>query len=198
MKTSSAIIKLVLRTNKVLSDGSHPIMLRCQFNGRKEISTGCSCTVKYWDSKKECVRKGYQNYATINELIHRLKSEAIDIRNKYEVEGKAYTPAMILQRKEVAPVGDIETLIKRYTAPLAPGTVKVWKSFLKSFKGYTDVKNIEEVTVDIIKGYGKYLERSGMKQSTIKMTLSKLAALCRYAAEEGIIKESPFKRWNYG
>lgn len=34
MKVSIAVIKLVLRTNKVLADGSHPIMLRVSFNGR--------------------------------------------------------------------------------------------------------------------------------------------------------------------
>ena len=31
MKVSIAVIKLVLRTNKVLADGSHPIMLRVSF-----------------------------------------------------------------------------------------------------------------------------------------------------------------------
>ena len=40
MKVSIAVIKLVLRTNKVLSDGSRPIMLRVSFNGMKERSIG--------------------------------------------------------------------------------------------------------------------------------------------------------------
>ena len=38
MKVSIAVIKLVLRTNKLLSDGTHPIMLRCSFNGMIEVS----------------------------------------------------------------------------------------------------------------------------------------------------------------
>lgn len=57
MKVSIAVIKLVLRTNKVLADGSHPIMLRVSFNGMKERSSGYSCTLKYWDKKNECVKK---------------------------------------------------------------------------------------------------------------------------------------------
>ena len=36
MKVSIAVIKLVLRTNKTLADGSHPIMLRVSFNCMKE------------------------------------------------------------------------------------------------------------------------------------------------------------------
>ena len=51
MKATIAIIRLVLRTNKVLSTGEHPIMLRCSFHGMKEVSTGYSCSIKYWDKK---------------------------------------------------------------------------------------------------------------------------------------------------
>jgi len=49
MKTTIAIIRLVLRTNKVLSTGDHPIMLRCSYSGMKEVSTGYSCSIKYWE-----------------------------------------------------------------------------------------------------------------------------------------------------
>lgn len=54
MKVSIAVIKLVLRTNKVLADGTHPIMLRVSFNGMKERATGYSCSVRFWDKKNEC------------------------------------------------------------------------------------------------------------------------------------------------
>lgn len=200
-KVSSAVIKLVLRLDKVLSDGSNPIMLRCQFNGRKQVSTGCSCTVKYWDAKNEMVKKGYPNSPVINAMINKMKKEAIDRRDEFELSGTPYTPEMVLKPREVLTIANsnsIVNLISRYTVNLSFGTRKVWKSFLNSFSGYTSIKTINEVDVDVIKGYGKYLERNGMKESTIKMTLSKLAALCRFAVEEGIIKENPFKKFNYG
>lgn len=200
-KVSSAVIKLVLRLDKVLSDGSNPIMLRCQFNGRKQVSTGCSCTVKYWDAKNQMVKKGYPNAPVINAMINKMKKEAIDRRDEYELKGIPYTPEMVLRPREVLKIEDrntIENLINRYTVNLSYGTKKVWKSFLNSFKGYTSIKTINEVDVDLIKGYGKYLEKNGMKESTIKMTISKLAALCRYAVEEGLISDNPFKRFNYG
>lgn len=66
MKVSIAVIKLVLRTNKVLADGTHPIMLRCSFNGMKERSTGYSCGIRYWDKKNECIKKGFPNFIVIN------------------------------------------------------------------------------------------------------------------------------------
>lgn len=200
MKTTTATIKLLLRTSKVLSDGSHPIYLRCNWNGMKEISTGYSCTVKHWDKKNECIKKGYPNYASVNQLIQQMKNDAIERRNQFELNGITYTPAMILKQKEVVKVNpsNIEGLIKRYTVGLSAGTCKVWKSFWNSFKSFSKITDINEVDVDLIKNYGIHLSKTGMKDSTIKMTLSKLAALCRYAVEQGIIKESPFKQFNYG
>lgn len=200
-KVSSATIKLVLRTDKQLSDGTYQILLRCHFNGRKQVATGCSCTVKYWDAKNEMVKKSFPNAPVINAMINKMKKEAIDRRDEFELKGIAYTPEMVLRPREVLKVEDrntFENLIERYTVNLSHGTKKVWKSFLNSFKGYTSIKTINEVDVDLIKGYGKYLEKNGMKESTIKMTISKLAALCRYAVEEGIINDNPFKRFNYG
>ena len=200
MKVQSASIKLIHRTSKVLADGSSPIYLRCSFNGMKEVSTGCSCTAKFWDKKNECIKKGYPNYASINQLIQQMKNDAIKRRNQFEVNGIAYTPAMVLQQKVVQTVSNdnLEAMIGRYTAHLSPTTKKTWKAFLNSFNRFRKIETILEVDLECIKSYASFLENSGMKESTIKMTLSKLAALCRYAVEEGIIKESPFKRWNYG
>lgn len=55
MKVSIARIRLYLKVGKVLADGTSPIMLMCSYNGRKEVSTGYSCTLKYWDKKSELV-----------------------------------------------------------------------------------------------------------------------------------------------
>ena len=198
MKTSSAVIKLFLRTSKVLSDGTSPIMLKCSFKGAKEISTGCSCTVKYWDKKNEMVKKGYANAPVINALIGKMKQEAIDRRNEFELKGIPYTPMMVLQQKVVLTAsGDIKALIDRYTATLSPTTCKVWKSFYNSFNGYAGDITIESVDVQVAKGYAKYLENKGLKDGSIIMMVSKLSAICKYAVEEGYIKDNPFNRWNY-
>lgn len=198
MKTSTAIIKLVLRTNKVLSDGSHPIMLRVQFKGRKELSTGYSCLPRYWNEKQECIKKGYPNYVAINAAIGKKKMDAIERKNKFELQGITYTPSMILANEDVFQPSsdDLKALMDKYIASLSPTTQKTWKTFYNSFMGYKKIDKIQEVSLEVIKGYAKYLEDKGLNDSTIKMTLAKLSTLCKYAIEEGIIKESPFKRFN--
>ena len=77
MKVQIAVIQLVLRTNKTLSDGTHPIMLRVSYNGMKEKATGYSCNVKYWDKKNEMVKKGYPNWVMVNAELKRQKDDAI-------------------------------------------------------------------------------------------------------------------------
>ena len=202
MKTNSAVVKLYLRVSKKLSDGASPIMLKVSWKGAKELSTGFSCTVKYWDNKRECVKKGYPNYAAINAAITKKKMGVIARRDAYELSCVAYTPSMLLADEEVTVVkpSSLNELIKRHTAALSPTTCKTWKSFHTDFLAYLNESDIDVVTItlDTIKGYAKYLEDKKLAESTIKMTLAKLAAILKFAVEEGILKESPFKRWNYG
>lgn len=47
MKVHQAVIRLYLKTSKVLSDGSSPILLRVSFNGFKEVSTHYSCDARH-------------------------------------------------------------------------------------------------------------------------------------------------------
>lgn len=198
MKVSTATIKLLLRTSKVLADGSNPIYLRCHWNGMKEVATGYSCSPRYWDKRNEMIKKGFPNYASINAVIQKMKNDAVDRRNKFELQGITYTPSMILAKEAVFQPSsdDFNALMDKYTSSLSPTTQKVWKSFYNSLSDYKKISKIQEATLDYVKGYALYLEKKGLEESTVKMTLSKLAALCRYAVEEGIIKESPFKRFN--
>lgn len=196
MKVSTATIRLMLRTSKVLADGTNPIYLRVNYNGMKEVSTGYSSIPRFWDKKNECIKKGYPNYQSINAVIQKMKSDAIERKNQFELKGIAYTPSMILEKDEIISADDFKGLISRYTVALSPTTKKVWKSFQNSILGYKKIDKIQEVTLEVVKGYAKHLEDSGMKVSTVKMTLSKLAALCKYAVEEGIIRDNPFKRFN--
>lgn len=204
MRTTSATIKLYLRVAKKLSDGSNPINLKVSWKGAVELSCGYSCVPRYWDAKRECVKKGYPNYAAINAAISKMKMDAVKRRDEFELKGIEYTASMVLKEevKEevIIPKGDLQALIGRYTSSLSPTTNKTWKAFWNSFEGYIGKDNIlvGEIDLDTVMGYAKHLEDKKLASSTIKMTLSKLAAILKYAVEEGIIKETPFKRFNYG
>ena len=102
MKVQIARIRLYLKVGKKLSDGSSPIMLMCSFNNqRKEISTGYSCTIKYWDKRSECIKPSFgSNAHIINKHLRELKESIISKRDRYIANGDIYTPQILLSRDE--------------------------------------------------------------------------------------------------
>ena len=96
MKVFSAIVKLVLRKNKTLANGMHPIMLRVSFGCQREKSTGYCCDVAHWDKKNQMVKPGFDNSEKINKIITEFKTRIINRKLQFEMAGKKYTPDMLL------------------------------------------------------------------------------------------------------
>ena len=202
MKVSIAVIKLVLRTNKLLADGSHPIMLRCSFNGMKERSTGYSCSIKYWDKKNEQVKKGYPNFVMVNYELKKLKDEAIRKRDGYIASNEVYTPSMILEKEEVRNhlTNDFGGLIQRYIDEkgLEWRTVEKWnivKRNVIKFAG-RDIL-INEVNESFCRRYCRWLEDNGLSSGSIRSYIGKVVALLHYAVTLGLIDKYPLDGWKY-
>ena len=205
MKVSIARIRLYLKEGKTLADGSNPIMLMCSFNGRKEVSTGYSCTPKYWDKKSECVKKGYPNWVMINHSINQLKNEAIERRNEYERLGEIYTPEMVLKPKKVlsAVKNDLNSLIKNYIdeKSLKGNTISNWKYFFNLISEFDSKKVIvNQLRLEYVKKFIAFMQDTKkLSDGVIKMILSKLAAITNYAIKKGLMSadDYPFKDWHY-
>ena len=203
MKVSIAVIKLVLRTNKVLADGSHPIMLRCSFNGMKERSTGYSCLPRYWDKKSECVKKGFPNYAMVNFELKKQKDEAIRRRDEFIASDEVYTPSMILAREEVrnALTNDFRGLIQRYIDEkgLEARTIEKWWIVYRSVLKYSGRKEllVNEINEAFCRRYCRWLEDKEMSSGSIKSYMGKVVALLHYAVSLDLIDKYPLDGWKY-
>ena len=203
MKVSIAVIKLVLRTNKVLADGSHPIMLRCSFNGMKERSTGYSCLPRYWDKKSECVKKGFPNYAMVNYELKKQKDEAIRRRDEFIASDEVYTPSMILAREEVrnALTNDFRGLIQRYIDEkgLEARTIEKWWIVYRSVLKYSGRKEllVNEINEAFCRRYCRWLEDKEMSSGSIKSYMGKVVALLHYAVSLDLIDKYPLDGWKY-
>ena len=203
MKVSIAVIKLVLRTNKVLADGSHPIMLRCSFNGMKERSTGYSCLPRFWDKKSECVKKGFPNYAMVNYELKKQKDEAIRRRDEFIASDEVYTPSMILARDEVrnALTNDFRGLIQRYIDEkgLEARTIEKWWIVYRSVLKYSGRKEllVNEINEAFCRKYCRWLEDKEMSSGSIKSYMGKVVALLHYAVSLGLIDKYPLDGWKY-
>jgi hypothetical protein len=203
MKVEIAVIKLVLRTNKTLADGTSPIMLRVSFNGMKEKATGYSCLPKFWDKKNECVKKGFPNFVMVNSELKRLKDEAIARRDKFVASNEVYTPSMILTRETFrnAVTNDFYGLVERYLAErdLTSNGLGAWHNARKALKDFTKTSQllVNEINIAFCKKFCKYLEEKGLSSSSIRLYASKIVVIMRFAHKLKLIDSYPLDDWSY-
>lgn len=201
MKVQVAVIKLVLRTNKKLADGTHPIMLRVSFNGMKEKSTGYSCSVRYWDKKNEMVKKGYPNWVMVNQELKRQKDEAVKKRDEYIASEMFYTPQMILSPSDTKQGlrGAFPELIAAYIEEkgLRKKTVDNWKYAEKLLTSF-GVSYVQELSLEKVKSFARWLSvDKKLSEGVIKTVLQKVSAIISFGMEKGLIKSNQMANWKY-
>lgn len=96
-KLGSASIRLVQKMNRMNKVGEYPIYLVVCWRGRVEKAVGVSCLPKYWDAKREEVKRSCPNALVLNKLLNDVKNRCIERRNGFEYNGKAYTAKMLLE-----------------------------------------------------------------------------------------------------
>lgn len=202
MKLSIATINLVLRTNKTLADGTHPIMLRVSFHGLKERSTGFSSSPRFWDARNQCLKKGYPNFSIINQKLKQLKDEAIRRRDEFIANNEVYTPSMILSvtGTPLAASNDVGGLVARYVQEkgLNPQTQTKWRHLSTSLVKFSHKGLIvNEIDEGFCRRYARWLEDSGLAVGSIRLYLSKLVALLHYAVSLKLIDKFPLETWKY-
>lgn len=212
MKTEKATIKLVLRTNKALADGTHPIMLRVNWRGKRaEKSTGFSCKEANWSDTSGCLkikgRDAIPNAERINTIIHDEKHKAENILNTLIMEEKPYTAQMIIdylkdEGRGVKYTKDLDELVNEYISVnrLKAETVESIKGIIKHFKAYMGKDNIyiADVSKANVVGFGRWCAEHGFKNNTIRTHIQKMRALFRYAVEVEAIKDNPFLGFSEG
>ena len=202
MKVSIARIRLYLKEGKTLADGTHPIMLMCSFNGRKEVSTGYSCDIRHWDKKSEMVKRGYPNFVMVNAQLKQLKDAAIAKRDGFIASGVVYTPQMVLAKDDSrnAVTNDFRGLIERYIDEkgLEDKTIEKWNIVKRNVIKFAHREIlINEVDEAFCRRYGRWLEDKGMASGSIKSYLGKVVCLLHYAKAKGLIDEYPLENWKY-
>ena len=90
MKVKRAIIRFKLMENKPCIDGTYPIYLIVQYNGRAVYSVGERCSVKDWNGGD--VSDGKLSVKLIN-----IKSKVESYRMRLELDGIPYTCSSLLE-----------------------------------------------------------------------------------------------------
>lgn len=205
-KTSSAIIRLVLRKAKPLANGYLPILLRIQFNGRKEKATGQSVPKEAWDAKTETVKKSFPNSGLINKAITDFKNLVIQRKLDFEINNEPYTAAMLLEESKRENYKDkiiFKNIMNDLIAKrgLSRNTAHTYKVMFKNLTDYMGNDNFIINTIDeaSMMRFAKRMENEGKEHGSIRTILSKIAAVYNYAIENELADANkyPFKRFKY-
>lgn len=193
MKVHSAVVKLVLRTNKTLADGSHPIMLRVSYNGMKEVSTHCSCKKRDWDAKNMMVKKNVRNCAVINSTLRGILRYYQDAKDALEASGEPYTASTVIHYNEVkeqvknsSRLMDIEMRYESENA-ISPQTLPNRRSVVRMVQKYLGREDVDisEVTTETVQSIIKDRLRNGSTEGYLKQCYRMLSSLVNYAIEKG-------------
>lgn len=207
MKISSASIRLVMKKNRQMKDGSFPIYIVICFNGRLEKATGVSCMERNWDSKREVIKSSEKNAPVLNKLLHDIKSRIIERKNDFEYNGKSYTPAMLMSddiKKDYSGKSNVfsslmESLVNERR--LRYGTLRTYQYCYRKLCEFIgrDEFLIDELNVGIVKDFANWLERNNIKANTIKRCMGNIASVWNYAIQKKIVTgdDYPFREFKY-
>lgn len=97
MKRFRFQILFYLRNDRINKKGESPIYMRISFKSeRATISTGRSIKNKFWNSKKESVKPGYNDADIINDELNSLRNNAHSIRSELQKTDRTINPQEIL------------------------------------------------------------------------------------------------------
>ena len=161
MKTNRASINIKLRKEVVKADGTHPIVLRVSWQGKRaDMTLAVTCRKNDWNDKKQCLKATSQSACLVNGVISRIRREAEDARDELIKNNKPYTAADIIVRvreqqacvKKQRSVKLVLKELKKEDLWKSPNTTKCYikavRAFLKCFgKEDMSITEVSEQTV---------------------------------------------------
>ena len=215
MKVQSATVKVCLITAKRSKSGECAIVIRVQYNGRKDKHLGIKIEPKYWDAKNEQIKRLYPNSVELNRIIQEAKKKILDRKYEYEVNNTPYTAAMLLDdSRNIKPdlCGNsiiLKQLVGRLILErrLKPNTIKTYKLMLNLIERYSGKSSANLILTEIDEkfciSFCKWMKNNigdrNKAEGTINAVCSKIASVWNYAIENKLISSDlyPFRRFKY-
>ncbi|RKR81066.1 site-specific recombinase XerD [Mucilaginibacter gracilis] len=204
--------KLMLRINKTLPSGEHPIMFRITENRNNyEVSTKVSSTKENWNKASQCVLDSHINHKSINALLNNIKVKSTfyfanvpDDRSPRVSEIKSLvekltgavktTPKLMLLEFFDSEVARLKSM-ERYGYA---GVHIVTRSRLNKFMKEKDM-NFEDIDVNFLRRFEDWLIKNNIAITTRSIDFRTFRTVWRNAMKEKICRENhyPFKDFSY-
>jgi len=200
--------KLILRNNKILPDGGHPIVFRITENRRVyEVATKESSLANQWDKRTQCVYSNHPNHKPINALLNNIKVQVTFYFANLK-EGQA--PRVIAIKNIVEKLtGAIQTTptrrlleffdheIERLKSMERLGYASVHtmtKSRLSNYMNNVDMA-FDDIDLNFIRKFEDWMIRKNIAVTTRSIDLRTFRTVWRNAIKERDCKDThyPFK-----
>jgi integrase/recombinase XerD len=201
-------IKIILRINKTLPNGEHPIVFRITEERRNyELATKKSCSVKDWDGRAQAVHTSHPNHKPINALLNNIKVKTTlyfaslhDDQQPRVVAIKEIVARLTgaIQKpptKKLLEFFDDEIGRLKSMDRLGYASVHVMtKSRLSKYMNHTDMA-FEDIDLNFIRRFEDWMIRKDIAVTTRSIDLRTFRTVWRNAMKEKHCKEShyPFK-----
>jgi integrase/recombinase XerD len=192
----------ILKRNKQLRDGTHPIVLKViKDRVPKIVSLGFSCPQSEWNTEKKEFRKNHPNYIQRNAMLNKLKSKALSIIDDFRNEGIDFSLAQFEERfrgdhkrNNMSVHNFFEYKINLLNESGRTGSARAYKDASSAFfKFYVD-KNLkfQDLNANLLEKFEAHLRRRGNTDGGIAVRMRHLRALYNDAISKNVASKAHY------
>lgn len=198
-----ATIKKVIRKDRINTKGEAPILIRITTD-RKPIyhNTGERVFPAWWDEKDEKVAAKHPNAKLINAKLDKLVAEIKGGLLKEELQERVVTPEVIKKKirpKSIRPTdfhGYCLDIVESWKGKKKETTREKYVHELNKIKKYAPRLMFSDITPEWLAKYEEYQrDERGSGSNNINRSFRNLRTFILAAIEDGIIQDSPFKKY---
>lgn len=204
-----ASAKIILYTQKTLSTGEHPIILRIiKDRKQRKISIGANCSPELWDVKNNQPKRKHPYFNEICVAISGIKEKANREILNFQNSGSSFSIDELIaaiglnSKQETITVFDffdktIKSKIEKGKVGYANAFIEA-KSKLLNYRKGRDLE-FSDVTPNFLKKYEEELSAQSLMSNTIFYYLRTFNTLLGYARRDKLIKPdfNPFKDFGF-
>jgi integrase len=195
-------IKIVLRKDKILSNGLHPVCLRVTFNRKpkyyvlKSENGTISSTPYKWNSEIGRFNRNRE----LNQKIELYELEARNVLNEMknkEFSFQAFEQRYFKQHSDTKVIPFINTVIEKLKSENRYGTAQVYKDTRNRITEYNAKAGFEDINLKFLQKFERYLIDKGNSTNSISIYMRTLRAAYNKASAEEVFTsyEFPFKKF---
>jgi integrase/recombinase XerC len=195
--------KVILKPNHTRADGTKSIVLRVTIKRRTiYYSLDMAVHEKYWLKPKSRVSTTHPQYYWMNQQIEKYEKKAREVINESVALEKTLSFSEFSRQFRSEKFSSssfydfVEAQIEKHGHTYASNTLKSYRSNLKKMKEFRSHLGFNELTLDFIYSYERYLVTElKNNKNTLSKSMAFLRTFVHQADKEGIKVENPFKNY---